>query len=84
MLLKSRCADIAGQDAALEQLRNVVELPLRHRSYFEALRVAPQSSRLVLTRNCRNTDPIARSASSVVVPSLIDVSRLMVASRPVA
>jgi ATP-dependent 26S proteasome regulatory subunit len=40
-------ADIAGQDAALEQLKNVVELPLTHRSYFEALRVEPQSGVLL-------------------------------------
>ena len=38
-----RYADIAGQEAALEQLKNVVELPLTHQAYFEALRVAPQS-----------------------------------------
>jgi transitional endoplasmic reticulum ATPase len=38
-----RYADIAGQDNALEQLKHVVELPLTHRAYFEALRVAPQS-----------------------------------------
>jgi ATP-dependent 26S proteasome regulatory subunit len=36
-------ADIAGQDAALEQIKNVVELPLIHAAYFEALGVAPQS-----------------------------------------
>jgi AAA+ superfamily predicted ATPase len=42
-----RYADIAGQDAALEQLKNVVELPLTHRSYFEALRVEPQSGVLL-------------------------------------
>jgi AAA+ superfamily predicted ATPase len=36
-----RYADIAGQDAALEQLRTVVEWPLKHAAYFEALRVAP-------------------------------------------
>jgi len=42
-----RYADIAGQEAALEQLRNVVELPLKHSSYFEALRVAPQSGILL-------------------------------------
>jgi transitional endoplasmic reticulum ATPase len=42
-----RYADIAGQDAALEQLKNVVELPLTHRAYFEALRVAPQSGVLL-------------------------------------
>jgi transitional endoplasmic reticulum ATPase len=37
-----RYADIAGQDKALEQLKNVVELPLKHQAYFEALRVEPQ------------------------------------------
>ena len=37
-----RYADVAGQDAALAQLKNVVELPLRHAAYFEALRVEPQ------------------------------------------
>jgi transitional endoplasmic reticulum ATPase len=42
-----RYADIAGQDAALEELKNVVELPLTHRAYFEALRVAPQSGVLL-------------------------------------
>jgi AAA+ superfamily predicted ATPase len=42
-----RYADIAGQDTALEQLKNVVELPLTHRAYFEALRVAPQSGVLL-------------------------------------
>jgi transitional endoplasmic reticulum ATPase len=36
-----RYADIAGQDTALEQLRTVVEWPLKHAAYFEALRVAP-------------------------------------------
>jgi ATP-dependent 26S proteasome regulatory subunit len=40
---KVRYADIAGQDAALEQIKNVVELPLTHADYFEALRVKPQS-----------------------------------------
>src|SRR5439155_2679294 len=40
---KVRYADIAGQEAALEQIKNVVELPLTHQAYFEALRVAPQS-----------------------------------------
>ncbi|HEV3446383.1 MAG TPA: AAA family ATPase [Gemmataceae bacterium] len=40
---KVRYTDIAGQDAALEQLKNVVELPLSHAAYFEALRVQPQS-----------------------------------------
>jgi ATP-dependent 26S proteasome regulatory subunit len=38
-----RYADVAGQDAALTALRSVVELPLCHSSYFEALGVAPQS-----------------------------------------
>jgi transitional endoplasmic reticulum ATPase len=38
-----RYADIAGQEAALEQLKNVVELPLTHQAYFDALRVEPQS-----------------------------------------
>jgi transitional endoplasmic reticulum ATPase len=38
-----RYADVAGQDAALSALRSVVELPLCHSSYFEALGVAPQS-----------------------------------------
>jgi transitional endoplasmic reticulum ATPase len=38
-----RYSDIAGQDAALEQLKNIVELPLTHQAYFEALRVDPQS-----------------------------------------
>jgi transitional endoplasmic reticulum ATPase len=42
-----RYADIAGQDVALEQLRNVVELPLTHQAYFEALRVEPQSGVLL-------------------------------------
>jgi transitional endoplasmic reticulum ATPase len=42
-----RYADIAGQDAALEQIKNVVELPLKHPSYFEALRVEPQSGVLL-------------------------------------
>jgi transitional endoplasmic reticulum ATPase len=36
-------SDVAGQDTALAALRSVVELPLCHRSYFEALGVAPQS-----------------------------------------
>jgi len=40
-------ADVAGQDAALAQLKNVVELPLRHAAYFEALRVEPQSGILL-------------------------------------
>jgi ATP-dependent 26S proteasome regulatory subunit len=38
-----RYADVAGQDTALAALRSVVELPLCHGSYFEALGVAPQS-----------------------------------------
>jgi transitional endoplasmic reticulum ATPase len=38
-----RYADVAGQDTALTALRSVVELPLRHTPYFEALGVAPQS-----------------------------------------
>jgi transitional endoplasmic reticulum ATPase len=38
-----RYADVAGQDGALSALRSVVELPLCHSSYFEALGVAPQS-----------------------------------------
>jgi hypothetical protein len=42
-----RYADIAGQDTALEQLKNVVELPLTHQAYFEALRVEPQSGVLL-------------------------------------
>src|SRR5262249_25023964 len=39
---EGRYAEGAGQDAALAQLKNVVELPLRHAAYFEALRVEPQ------------------------------------------
>jgi SpoVK/Ycf46/Vps4 family AAA+-type ATPase len=42
-----RYADVAGQDAALEALRSVVELPLCHTAYFEALGVAPQSGVLL-------------------------------------
>jgi SpoVK/Ycf46/Vps4 family AAA+-type ATPase len=42
-----RYADVAGQDAALEALKGVVELPLRHAGYFEALGVAPQSGVLL-------------------------------------
>jgi transitional endoplasmic reticulum ATPase len=42
-----RYTDIAGQDTALEQLKNIVELPLTHRAYFEALRVQPQSGVLL-------------------------------------
>jgi len=42
-----RYTDIAGQDAALEQLKQVVEWPLTHRAYFEALRVEPQSGVLL-------------------------------------
>jgi transitional endoplasmic reticulum ATPase len=38
-----RYDDVAGQDAALSALRSVVELPLCHSSYFEALGVAPQN-----------------------------------------
>jgi transitional endoplasmic reticulum ATPase len=38
-----RYADIAGQDAALAQVKNVIELPVSHADYFEALRVQPQS-----------------------------------------
>jgi AAA+ superfamily predicted ATPase len=37
-----RYSDIAGQDAALEQIKNVVELPLKYAAYFEALQVEPQ------------------------------------------
>jgi AAA+ superfamily predicted ATPase len=33
--------DIAGQDAALAQVHNVVDLPLRYAAYFEALGVEP-------------------------------------------
>jgi transitional endoplasmic reticulum ATPase len=42
-----RYSDVAGQDAALEALRSVVELPLCHAAYFEALGVAPQSGVLL-------------------------------------
>ncbi|HLN26904.1 MAG TPA: AAA family ATPase [Gemmataceae bacterium] len=42
-----RYVDVAGQDAALEALKSVVELPLRHAAYFEALRVAPQTGVLL-------------------------------------
>jgi AAA+ superfamily predicted ATPase len=35
-------ADIAGQDVAMEQIKNVVELPLKHGAYFEGLNVEPQ------------------------------------------
>jgi AAA+ superfamily predicted ATPase len=38
-----RYADVAGQDAALRALQSVVQLPLTHAAYFEALRVVPQS-----------------------------------------
>jgi ATP-dependent 26S proteasome regulatory subunit len=42
-----RYSDVAGQDAALEALRSVVELPLCHSAYFEALGVAPQNGVLL-------------------------------------
>jgi transitional endoplasmic reticulum ATPase len=42
-----RYADVAGQNAALEALRSVVELPLCHTTYFERLGVAPQSGVLL-------------------------------------
>jgi transitional endoplasmic reticulum ATPase len=42
-----RYADIAGQDAALEQIKNVVQLPLTHPEYFEALGVRPQGGVLL-------------------------------------
>jgi transitional endoplasmic reticulum ATPase len=42
-----RYADVAGQDAALQALRSVVELPLRHAAYFEALGVLPQTGILL-------------------------------------
>src|SRR5262249_42901884 len=42
-----RYTDVAGQDAALEALQSVVELPLRHAAYFEALGVAPQTGILL-------------------------------------
>jgi transitional endoplasmic reticulum ATPase len=42
-----RYSDVAGQDAALKALRSVVELPLCHVAYFEALGVAPQSGVLL-------------------------------------
>jgi transitional endoplasmic reticulum ATPase len=42
-----RYSDVAGQDAALEALRSVVELPLCHTAYFEALGVPPQSGVLL-------------------------------------
>jgi len=32
-----RYADVAGQDAALEQIKNVIQLPQSHADYFEAL-----------------------------------------------
>ena len=38
-----RYADVAGQDAALRALQSVVQLPLTHAAYFEALGVVPQS-----------------------------------------
>src|SRR5262249_46088646 len=40
---KVRYADVAGQDTALAQIKNVVELPLRHAGYFAALGAEPQS-----------------------------------------
>jgi ATP-dependent 26S proteasome regulatory subunit len=42
-----RYTDVAGQDIALEALKCVVELPLRHPAYFEALGVAPQTGILL-------------------------------------
>ena len=42
-----RYADIAGQDAALQHIQNVVELPLRQAAYFEALGVEPQQGILL-------------------------------------
>jgi AAA+ superfamily predicted ATPase len=38
-----RYAEVAGQDAALEAIQNVVQLPLLHPGYFEAVGVEPQS-----------------------------------------
>jgi transitional endoplasmic reticulum ATPase len=38
-----RHADVAGQDAALHALQSVVQLPLTHAAYFEALGVVPHS-----------------------------------------
>ena len=37
-----RYRDIAAQDEALREVRNVVELPLRHPEYFTEVRVEPQ------------------------------------------
>jgi AAA+ superfamily predicted ATPase len=42
-----RYTEVAGQDVALEALKSVVELPLRHATYFEALGVAPQTGVLL-------------------------------------
>jgi hypothetical protein len=42
-----RYTDIAGQAKALAEIRNVVELPLRHTAYFETLRVEPQRGLLL-------------------------------------
>jgi hypothetical protein len=42
-----RYADIAGQDAALEEIKNVVQLPFTHPAYFEALGVQSQGGILL-------------------------------------
>jgi AAA+ superfamily predicted ATPase len=42
-----RYADVAGQEAALAAVRSVVELPLTHPEYFQALGVQPQSGILL-------------------------------------
>jgi Cdc6-like AAA superfamily ATPase len=42
-----RYAEVAGQDAALAAVRNVVELPLAHAEYFQSLGVQPHRSILL-------------------------------------
>jgi len=37
-----RYSDVAAQDAALEEIRNVVELPLTHPEYFREIGIEPQ------------------------------------------
>lgn len=40
-------SDIAGQDTAIEDIKNIVQLPLTHSEYFESVGVQPQNGVLL-------------------------------------